>query len=93
MAMPARRTPIQAPPVTPPATMFTSPAKSSLVAGVTEEASFRGYIRRPIEQRHGLWARILVSGTMFGVSHFPNHPNAVLQMLPVTWPCPPYTRA
>jgi len=81
MAMPATP-PIQAPPGTPPATMFTLLIMSSVVAGVTEEASFRGYMQGAIEQRYGLAAGILVSGTMFGVLHFPNHPNAVLQMLP-----------
>ena len=81
MAMPAT-TPIEAPPGMPPATMFTLLMMSSFVAGVTEEASFRGYMQGAIEQRYGLSAGILVSGTMFGVLHFPNHPNAVLQMLP-----------
>src|SRR6185295_19649180 len=81
MAMPAA-TPIEAPPGMPPATMFTLLTMSSFVAGVTEEASFRGYMQGAIEQRYGPSAGILVSGTMFGVLHFPNHPNAVLQMLP-----------
>jgi membrane protease YdiL (CAAX protease family) len=81
MAMPAT-TPIAAPPGTPPAVMFMLLAMSSLVAGVSEEASFRGYMQGPIEHRYGLSAGILVSGIMFGVLHFPNHPNAVLQMLP-----------
>ena len=80
MAMPAT-TPIAAP-GTPPATMFTLLTMSSFVAGVTEEAGFRGYMQGAIEQRYGLAAGILVSGITFGVLHFPNHPNAVLQMLP-----------
>src|SRR6185295_7843358 len=66
----------------PPLPCFTLLTMSSFVAGVTEEASFRGYMQGAIEQRYGLSAGILVSGTMFGVLHFPNHPNAVLQMLP-----------
>ena len=81
MAMPAT-TPIQPPPGMPPATTFALLTMSSFVAGVTEEASFRGYMQGAVEQRYGLAAGILVSGTMFGVLHFPNHPNAVLQMLP-----------
>lgn len=81
MAMPTT-TPIEAPPGMPPATMFTLLTMSSFVAGVTEEAGFRGYMQGAIEQRYGLPAAILVSGTMFGVLHFPNHPDAVLQMLP-----------
>ena len=81
MSMPAT-TPIEAPPGMPPATVFTLLTMASLVAGVTEEASFRGYMQGAIERRYGLSAGILVSGIMFGVLHFANHPNAVLQMLP-----------
>ncbi len=39
------------------------------VAGVVEEAAFRGYMQGPIERRHGLWIAILISGTMFAVAH------------------------
>jgi membrane protease YdiL (CAAX protease family) len=55
---------------------------ASIVAGVTEEAAFRGYMQGPIERQYGLAAGILVNGVMFGLLHFPNHPNAVLSMLP-----------
>ena len=34
---------------------------SALVAGVTEESSFRGYMQGPIERRHGPLAAILVT--------------------------------
>jgi len=39
------------------------------VAGIVEEASFRGYMQGPIERRHGLLVAILVTGTMFAVAH------------------------
>jgi membrane protease YdiL (CAAX protease family) len=39
------------------------------VAGVIEEASFRGYMQGPIERRLGLPAAILITGTMFAVAH------------------------
>jgi membrane protease YdiL (CAAX protease family) len=39
------------------------------VAGIVEEAAFRGYMQSPIEQRHGLAVAILVTGTMFAVAH------------------------
>jgi membrane protease YdiL (CAAX protease family) len=81
MTMPATA-PLQAPPGMPFATMFTLLVMSSVVAGVTEEAGFRGYMQGPIEQDSGLLTAIGVSGAMFGLLHFPNHPNAVLQMLP-----------
>ena len=55
---------------------------TAIVAAVTEEAGFRGYMQGPIERRHGLLAGIVVNGTMFGLLHFPNHPSAVAPMLP-----------
>jgi membrane protease YdiL (CAAX protease family) len=50
----------------------------SAVAGVVEEASFRGYMPGPIERRHGSVA-ILVTGTMFGLAHF-THPGVLILM-------------
>jgi membrane protease YdiL (CAAX protease family) len=66
----------------PRATMFVLLVMASIVAGVSEEAAFRGYMQGPIERRYGLAPAILVNGTMFGLLHFPNHPDAVLTMLP-----------
>ncbi len=39
------------------------------VAGIVEEAAFRGYMQRPIERRYGLAVAILITGTMFAVAH------------------------
>lgn len=39
------------------------------VAGIVEEAAFRGYMQGPIEQRCGLPAAILITGTLFAVAH------------------------
>jgi membrane protease YdiL (CAAX protease family) len=39
------------------------------VAGIVEEAAFRGYMQGPIERRHGLPIAILITGTMFAVAH------------------------
>lgn len=50
------------------------------VAGIVEEASFRGYMQVPIERRHGPVVAIVVTGTLFGLAHF-THPG-VLVMLP-----------
>lgn len=41
----------------------------AVVAGVVEEASFRGYMQGPIEERFGVVVAILVSGLMFAVAH------------------------
>ena len=42
---------------------------SAPVAGIVEEAAFRGYMQGPIERRYGLAVAILVTGTMFAVAH------------------------
>jgi membrane protease YdiL (CAAX protease family) len=66
----------------PAITAFLLLVMSAVVAGVTEEAGFRGYMLGPIERRYGLLSAILVTGAAFGLLHFPNHPNQVLTMLP-----------
>jgi hypothetical protein len=50
---------------------------SSVVAGVVEEAAFRGYMQVPIERRHGPVAAIGVVAVVFALAHFPS---------PVAWP-------
>jgi len=66
----------------PPITAFLLLTMASIVAGVTEESAFRGYMQGPIERRYGLLPAILVNGIAFGLLHFPNHPGDVLLMLP-----------
>lgn len=75
-------TALTAPEGMPRLTAFLLLTMSSIVAGVTEESAFRGYMQTPVERRYGLAASILVSGTLFGLLHFPNHPRDVLLMLP-----------
>lgn len=48
------------------------------VAGVVEEAAFRGYMQRPIERRHGPTVAILITGTMFAIVH--------MDFTPILWP-------
>ena len=81
VALPAS-SPIVTPPGMPIATALALIVMASIVAGVTEEAAFRGYMQGPIERRYGLAAAILVNGTLFGLLHFPSHPADVLPMLP-----------
>ena len=57
-------------------------AMASVVAGVTEEAAFRGYMQSPIERQYGIAVAILVNGAMFGLLHSSTHPGAVVVMLP-----------
>ena len=79
MAAPAA---IIAPAGMPRGTIVVLLVMASLVAGVTEESAFRGYMQGPIERRYGLAAAILINGAMFGLLHFPNHPAETLTMLP-----------
>jgi membrane protease YdiL (CAAX protease family) len=54
---------------------------SAVVAGVVEEAAFRGYMQGQIERRHGPTLAILVTGVAFGFLHF-SHPEVTLTLLP-----------
>jgi membrane protease YdiL (CAAX protease family) len=54
---------------------------SAIVTGVVEETSFRGYLQRPIERRHGPAIAILITGSVFGFAHFA-HPEVVVALLP-----------
>ena len=53
----------------------------SVVAGVVEEGSFRGYMQGPIERRHGPVIAIVVTGLLFGLAHF-THPEVTIVLLP-----------
>jgi membrane protease YdiL (CAAX protease family) len=50
---------------------------SSLVAGVVEEAAFRGYMQVPVERRHGPVVAIGVVAAVFTMAHLPS---------PIAWP-------
>ena len=65
----------------PVATVFLWVVMSALVAGVTEETAFRGYLQRPIERRHGPAIAILLQGILWGFLHF-THPEVGLALLP-----------
>jgi membrane protease YdiL (CAAX protease family) len=53
----------------------------AVVAGVVEETAFRDYIQGGTERCHGLATAILVTGGLFGLSHF-THPEVGLVLLP-----------
>lgn len=65
----------------PAATVLLWVLMGAVVAGVVEETSFRGYMQRPIEHRHGPVVAILVTGTAFGLGHY-THPEVTLVLLP-----------
>ena len=65
----------------PALTLLILVVMGSVVAGVTEEAGFRGYMQGMIERRHGPAIAILISGTVFGFAHF-SHRNVSFGHLP-----------
>lgn len=62
----------------PALTVWSLMLAAAPVAGIVEEAAFRGYMQRPIERRHGPAIAILITGTMFAVAH--------LDFTPILWP-------
>lgn len=53
----------------PPQMIVSYMVGTSVLAGVAEEAGFRGYMQGPIERRHGPVIAILVVGVVFWLSH------------------------
>ncbi len=62
-------------------TVFAWLVMSAAVSGIVEETAARGYIQGGIERRYGLAPAILVTGMLFGASHF-THPEVGLVLLP-----------
>ncbi len=81
VALPAG-TPIVTPAGMPVMTVVLLLAMQSIVAGVTEEAAFRGYMQSMIARQHGVVVAVLVNGVLFGLLHVGSHPRDVLLMLP-----------
>jgi len=65
-------------PQVPESTMLSWLLMSAPVAGIVEEAAFRGYMQGPIERRYGLVVAILITGTFFAIAH--------LDFTPILWP-------
>jgi membrane protease YdiL (CAAX protease family) len=57
---------------------------SALSAGVCEETGFRGYMQRPIENRHGPVVAILISSTCFMLIHLTKD-WALIGMAPIVF--------
>lgn len=54
----------------------------SLVAGVSEEAGFRGYMQAPLEKKYGTAIAIAISSLMFWVAHL-NHASGMARFVPL----------
>jgi len=50
-------------------TLLPSLLMSAIVAGLGEEAGFRGYMQGPLERRYGAAIAITVTSTVFGLAH------------------------
>jgi membrane protease YdiL (CAAX protease family) len=55
---------------------------SAMSAGICEETGFRGYMQRPIEQRHGVALAILISSVFFTLLHL-KKAWALVGMVPI----------
>jgi membrane protease YdiL (CAAX protease family) len=66
----------------PPATLVSVLLAISVVAGVVEEAGFRGYMLSQIERRHGWTVAIIITGLAFFLDHYFSHAYATFAFLP-----------
>jgi len=65
----------------PPLSLIAFVIMGSIVAGVTEEVGFRGYMQSPIERRHGPVVALLVTSVLFGLAHY-SHRETTLLLMP-----------
>ena len=56
----------------PPATVIGLLLSIAVIAAVTEELAYRGYMQKTMEDRYGVVPAILVSGIMFWIAHLPD---------------------
>ena len=66
----------------PLATLVSVLLAISVVAGVVEEAGFRGYMLSQIERRHGWTVAIIITGLAFFLDHYFGHAYATFAFLP-----------
>ena len=62
-------------------TVFSAIVMGSAVAGVAEEAGFRGYMQVPLERAYGPGTAIVITSVLFTLVHL-SHGSAVLPFLP-----------
>jgi membrane protease YdiL (CAAX protease family) len=82
VVLPAEAEPITMPQGMPLLTLFLLLVMAAIVAGIVEEAAFRGYMQGPIERQYGPAVAILANGIVFGFAHYNHHPASVVSMLP-----------
>ena len=57
---------------------------SAISAAICEETGFRGYMQRPIEQRHGVAVAIFISSNFFSLVHL-NKSWVLIGMIPIVF--------
>jgi membrane protease YdiL (CAAX protease family) len=67
------------------ATAGTLPWALLAGANLKHKSSFRGYLQRPIERRHGAVIAILVAGVLFGLTHFTHSEVTQSHCCRTTW--------
>lgn len=55
---------------------------AAVVAGVVEEAAFRGYMQVPLESRYGLWVAVIVIAIMFALAHLSHGVSYTVSLVP-----------
>jgi len=58
---------------------------SALVAGISEEAGFRGYMQAPLERRYGAAVAIAVTSVVFGLAHLTHGAFAPAILFDIGW--------
>lgn len=67
-----------------PALRWLAVVMSAVSAGICEETGFRGYMQRPLEQRHGAPVAILISSIFFTAIHL-SKGWAMVGMVPIVF--------
>jgi len=60
--------------------LFFMVVMGSVIAGVVEESGFRGYMQKPIEEKHGPITAIFITGIVFGLMHYSHHETTLTLM-------------
>jgi membrane protease YdiL (CAAX protease family) len=63
-------------------TLYSTLLMVAIVAGVSEEAGFRGYMMGPLEKRYGPMVAITISSFMFWIAHL-NHASGFARFVPL----------
>jgi membrane protease YdiL (CAAX protease family) len=66
-------------------TVLPSLLMSALVAGISEEAGFRGYMQGALERRYGPLAGIAIASTVFGLAHLTHGRFAPAILFDIGW--------